>query len=193
MRRLKRISFAALVAMAQLAISAGFASATTLEIGGVTQNKSVTLDASLKSGTSAVIVTTSGSFADTCNFSTLKGSTASPYTGAMVGGVVSTLAFSGCTHGTRVVNRGTISIAHAGGTNGTVRSTSALINVDSTTFGVTMECTTSDTHLGTLTGVSSGHATLHVNAVVNCGFFVPSARWLADYTFTSPTGLGVSA
>ena len=181
-------------AIAAMLLGATIASAaTTLETGGLTQNKSVAVEATLASGTSTTLKTTSNSFQDTCTGSQVKGSTESPYNAATIGGNVSTLSFSGCTHTTHVVKPGSLSVENiAGTTNGTVRSTGAEVEVESTTYGVTLECTTASTDLGTLTGVKEGHATMHVNAVVNCGFFVPSAKWEGTYTVTSPTGLGVS-
>jgi hypothetical protein len=63
----------------------------------------------------------------------------------------------------------------------------------STAFG-TVNCKTgTGTDLGTLTGVSSGNATMHINAVLNCGFLLPSATFKGTYTVTSPSGLGVTA
>jgi hypothetical protein len=192
MKYIKMLGLAALSAMALMAFAAGSASATTLEVGGVAKNSSVTLSASLVSGSSAVLRQTSNDFVDTCTTSTVGGKTEGSFTGAAVSGKA-TVAFGNCTHETKVDNGGTISVEHAGGTNGTVRSSGASVTVQSTTFGATLNCTTNNTHLGTLTGSAAGHASLKVNAVVNCGFFVPSAKWEAEYTVTSPTGLGVVA
>lgn len=192
MKYLKMIGLAALAAMALMAFTAGSASATTLEVATNTTNASVTLSASLASGTSAVLETTTGSFQDTCTKSTVGGKTESPYTGTTVGGKVTSLTFDDCTHGTRVTSKGSLSVEYTSGTNGLVRSSGAAVEVDSTTFGATLECTTNNTPLGTLTGSGHGHATMDINAVVDCGFFAPSARWKGTYTVTSPTGLGVS-
>lgn len=61
-------------------------------------------------------------------------------------------------------------------------------------IGSYVNCKTgTGTHMGTLTGVKEGHATLHIDAIKNCGFFMPSATWGATFTVTSPTGLGVVA
>jgi hypothetical protein len=194
MKYIKMLGLAAVSAMALMAFGAGSASATTLEVATVTQNSSVTLSATLASGTSAILETTSGDFQDTCTSSTVGGKTESPFTGTTVSGKVTTLTFSNCTHGTRVKSNGSLSVEHIKNTtNGTVRSTGASVEVDSTTFGATLTCTTNNTHLGTLTGSGHAHATMHINAVVNCGFFAPTARWKGTYTVTSPTGLGVSA
>ena len=47
-------------------------------------------------------------------------------------------------------------------------------------FG-TLTCTTSNTDIGTLTGVKEGNATMDINAVLNCGAFLPSAKWEGTY------------
>jgi hypothetical protein len=49
------------------------------------------------------------------------------------------------------------------------------------------------TDVGTLTGVKEGTATMDINAILNCGFFLPSAKWQATYTVTNPANLGVEA
>lgn len=195
MKNLRRKWLAPLAGVALLAFAgAGTASATTLEAGGVARNESIFLEGTLSSGTSMVQSTTSGSFQDTCTSSSLKGKTEGSFTGTVIGGKLSTLTLGNCTHGTRVVQKGNLTFERiAGTTNATVRSAGMLVEQDSTTFGTTLECTTSNTHLGTLTGTAGGHAILRVNAVINCGFFVPSAKWEGEYTFTSPTGLGAVA
>jgi hypothetical protein len=194
MKYLKIISLAALAAMALMAVAAGSASATTLEVGGVTTNASVTIKASLATGTSTILRDTNNSTIDTCTTSTFEGKTESSFTGATIGGKLTGLTFGNCTHTTTVDAKGSLTVEHvAGTTNGTVRSTGMSVTWQSTTFGATLNCQTNNTHLGTLTGSASGHASLKVNAVVNCGFFVPSMKWEATYTFTTPTGLGVVA
>jgi hypothetical protein len=192
MKYIKMLGLAVVAAMALMAVAAGSASATTLEVGGVTQTASVTLEASLKSGSSAVLRDTANSTVDTCTTSTVTGKTESPFTGTTVGGKA-TVDFKNCTHTTTVDAGGTLTVEHAGGTNGTVRSSGASVTVQSTAFGATLNCTTNNTHLGVLGGVKEGHASLKVNALVNCGFLVPSAKWEAEYTVTKPTGLGVVA
>jgi hypothetical protein len=193
MRYLKMLSLATLSTAVLMAFAAGSASATTLEVGGVAKNSSVTFEASLKSGTSMVLRQTDSSFWDTCTTSTFKGATEGSFTGVSVGGKISSMTFLNCTHQTKVDTGGTLSFEHVGTTNGTVRSTGWSVTIQSTTFGATLNCTTNNTHLGVLTGSAAGHASLKMNAVINCGFFVPSSRWEAEYTFTSPTGLGVVA
>jgi hypothetical protein len=201
MKYLKMIGLAGLAALAVTAfVGVGTASATTLEIAGATQNKAVTLVGSLKAGTSANLKTTSGSFQNTCTGSNVHGTT-EIFTGHVVTGKLTEkengLKFTGCANSVTVHNAGALEVTHiAGTTNGTVFSENAEVTVFSAEFGTYLNCKTgATTHIGTLTGVASAaaHATLNVNAVLNCGFFVPSAKWEATYTITTPTGLGVSA
>jgi hypothetical protein len=194
MKYLKMLGLAVLSAMAVTAFAAGSASATTLEVGGVAQNSSVTLEGSLTSGTSAVLRTTDTGFIDTCTTSVIKGKTEGVFTGKAVSGKVSAMTFSNCTHSVKVISGGSVSVEHiAGTTNATVRSSGFQAEVLSTTFGAWLNCTTNNTHLGTFTGSKSGHASAAVNGVINCGFFVPSAKWEGHYTLTTPTGLGFVA
>ena len=193
MKYLKILGLAAVAAMALTAFTAATASATTLEVAGATQNKSVTLDASLASGTKAVLARTDGSLANECAASTVQGSTVSPFTGATVTGPISSLSFTECTRPVTVHKAGTLHVAHiASTTNGTVSSSGAEVTVGSP-FG-TLTCVTgAGVDLGTLTGKKEGSAVMDINAVLNCGFLVPSATWKGTYTVTSPAGLGVSA
>jgi hypothetical protein len=103
------------------------------------------------------------------------------------------MSFSKCTEGSVIVDAaGTLSVERiAGTTNGTVRSNGAKVTVPSPLGSLT--CTTSNTDIGTLTGVASGKARMDVNAVLNCGFFLPSAKWEGSYVVTSPEGLGVTS
>lgn len=57
---------------------------------------------------------------------------------------------------------------------------------------MTVTCKTgTGVDIGTFTGVAAGNATLHVKALLGCGFLAPSVRWDGTYEFTSPNGLGV--
>jgi hypothetical protein len=188
MKYLKMLGLAALSAMALMAVTAGAASATTLEVGGVTQNSSVAIEATIKAGTSAVLRDTAGFSQNTCTTSVVSGNTSSPYTGATVTGAINALSFSNCAREPVTVHKaGTLHIAHiAETTNGTVTSSGAEVTTPSP-FG-TLNCVTgSGTHLGTLTGSASGHASLTINAVLSCSGV--SSRWTGTYTVTSPTGL----
>jgi hypothetical protein len=176
-----------LVVAASLALMAfaGTASATTLETNGVKQSGGVTINASLSG--SATLSDTTNSFANTCKASTVSGTTTF-FTGTVVSGPISTLPFSSCTHEKVVVDaKVTLSIEYISGTTtGTVRSTGAEITVP-TTIGssiITVNCKTSNTDIGILTGNTSLTSPIHINAVLNCGFFLPSARWLGTYNIT---------
>lgn len=158
---------------------------TPLGLGGIT--------ASLKSTTSALLKDKNGTTEDTCTASTMKmkierdtGSGWNP------SGKVSTLTFTGCTHTTTVLNPGSLTITWTSGTNGSVSSSGAEVTVKSTIFGVSAICKTSaGTTIGTLTGTSSGNATMDINAsTLDCGVFGTST-WTGTYTITLPTVLGV--
>ncbi|HEV2858712.1 MAG TPA: hypothetical protein VGW80_09955 [Solirubrobacterales bacterium] len=204
MKLTKILGVVAAAAMALMAF-ASTASATTLEIGGVKQTSAVTIVSSLKAGTSAILKDTSGSFANTCTESTVEGKT-STFTGTTVSGPISSLTFKSCKEEPVVVDTtGSLSVewipttakeTEEGktSTKGTVRSIGAKVTSPSP-FGA-LTCTTAaspGTDIGTLTGVSSGAATMDINAVLNCGFFLPSAKWEGTYTVTSPAGLGVTS
>jgi hypothetical protein len=198
MKYLKMLGFAALSSMAAMAFTAGSASATTLEIGGATQNSSVTITASLEPGTSLTTRTTGGLFINTCTESHVHGATVPPYTAHTVGGPISSYSIGACSEeAVEVVNPGSFDITHISGTtDGTVTWTGTTVKVPSP-FG-TLHCSAgAGTHIGRLTGATtvsnpSKHATLDLNAVTNCGI-VPSSLWQGSYWITSPTELGVSA
>jgi hypothetical protein len=193
MKYLKILGLAAVAAMAMTAFTAGSASATTLEVGGVKKTTNTAITASLQSGSSAVLSRTDGSFANTCTASHVDGET-TVNTGAAVSGPIKTLTFTNCTRPVSVHNPGSLSVTHTSGTNGTVSSSGAVVTVGSP-FG-TLNCQTgASTHLGTLTGTGNlaAHATLAIDAVINCGFLVPSAVWKGTYVVTTPTGLGVTS
>jgi hypothetical protein len=191
MKYIKILGLAAVAAMALMAF-AGSASATTLEKEGATQSGAVEINASIEPETSAILEDTNKLTQDTCLASTAVGTTTTT-TGASVGGPISSLTFSECTHTTHVLANGNLSVSRIGSTtNGTVTSSGAEVTVKSTVFGVSIVCKTgAGVDIGTLTGTASGHATMDINAVVNCGSFVPTAKWTGSYIVTSPTGLGV--
>lgn len=61
-----------------------------------------------------------------------------------------------------------------------------------TIFGsvITATCTTESTDFGTLTGTSTGGATVDLSIILNCGSVLPSARWEGTWTLTTTTGAG---
>ncbi|HEX3040905.1 MAG TPA: hypothetical protein VHP56_02295 [Solirubrobacterales bacterium] len=191
MKHLKMLGLAAVAATALMAFAAGPASATTLSINGVTQTGAVAIEASIAAGNSAILKDTSGFSQNTCTTSVAKGSTDTK-TGEAVTGKLSSLTFSNCTRTVTVHKPGALEILWiSGSTNGTVYSENAQVTSGSP-IGI-LNCTTGETtHIGTLTGIASGSATMHINALINCGI-ISSAKWEGTYTITSPSGLGVEA
>lgn len=194
MKHVKMIATVAMTVLAVFAVvGAGSASATTLEVGGVTKNEVVTIVGSLQKETSLVLSRTDGSLANTCTVFEIEGTAVSPFTGTRVAGLGKTLQFGNCTRPVTAHKTGTLIGEHISGTtNATMTSVDAEVTVGSP-FG-TLNCKTgAGTHLGTLTGTASGHAELHINAIINCGFLVRSAKMQGSVTVTSPTGVGASA
>jgi hypothetical protein len=56
--------------------------------------------------------------------------------------------------------------------------------------GVVITCTTNNTDIGTLTGVTRGQATFDIRAGLPCTG-IGTANWTGTGTVTSPEGLGV--
>jgi hypothetical protein len=193
MKHLKMIATVAMAAMAVALVGAGSASATTLEVGGVTKNEAVTIVGSLQKETRLVLARTDGSLANECAVFAIEGTAVSPFTGTEVAGTGKTLAFGECTRPVTAHQTGTLIGKHiTGTTNATMSSAGAEVTVGSP-FG-TLNCKTgAGVDIGVLTGTATGHATLHINAVLNCGFLVPSATMKGTATVTSPTGVGASA
>jgi hypothetical protein len=191
MNWLKHLGLASGVALVTMAfLAAGVASATTVEVKGVAQNKSVSATASLKSGTSMILKDEFGTTTDTCTASQIKGATEGTFTGASVGGKLSFMTFEKCSHTTTVVAKGAMSIVWTSGTNGSASSSGAEVTVQSTFFGASAVCKTGvGTQVGTITGTKEGNATLHVNAKVNCGI-LGSTSLTGTYTGTG-NGFGV--
>ncbi|HET8814637.1 MAG TPA: hypothetical protein VFM51_06745 [Solirubrobacterales bacterium] len=181
----------ALALAAMVLVGASSASATTLEVGGVTKNEPITITASLESGTSMVWEDTA-SEGNTCTTSHMHGTT-STTTGSAVTGALSTLTFSNCTRLITTHAPGKLEIRWTSSTKGIVSSEDTEATVRVPLIGYVTCRTDVTTDIGTLTGVSSGNALLHVNAVMNCGAFYTWAIWEGKYEVTSPSGLGVSS
>jgi hypothetical protein len=190
MKLSKMFGLLAVAALALMAFASTASATTTLETNGVKQTSVIELNSSLSG--SAVLKDTSGAFANTCTSSSVIGKDSTSTTGATVSGPISTLSFSNCTHSPVVVDAaGTLSVENISGTtNGTLRSSGAKVTTPVTIFGsvVTATCTTENTDIGTLKGVASGSATIEINAVLNCGSFLPSAKWEGKYVTTTSTG-----
>lgn len=199
MKHLKMLGLAAVAAAALMAlVGAGTATAETSELfsGATTLSSGTTIKSSLKAGTSALLSDTSGELADTCKGSTVEGKTTNT-TGSPVTGNISTLDWNECNWTTTTLVNGSLSITKiAGGSNGTVSGSGSKVTVQ--VFGF-LDCiygTGAGTHLGTLDGVTSGNATMTINATVKLqeGAFCPeTTKWVATYLVTSPTGLNVGS
>ncbi|HEY3435490.1 MAG TPA: hypothetical protein VGK41_07530 [Solirubrobacterales bacterium] len=189
----KMLGLAVLSAMVLQALGFGTASATTLEVGGIPRVEAITLTASLDPESTLLQSTTGGALSNTCKESHLHDTTQSPYTGTNVTGGLSSLSLGKCDpEGVTVHKPGNLYVEWNGGTNGDVFSEEAEVTVP-TTSGITANCKTgTGTTIGELTGTKTGHATMHIKAVLNCGFLLPSSTWSGTYIVTSPTGLGVT-
>lgn len=189
-----------MAAMALMAvIGAGSTSATELfkDTGSTndTIRRGTTIEATLKSGTSAILTYTPGfTPIDTCTSSNLIGKLEEAGgESAHPGG--KTLTLSGCSHTTHVIDPGKVYVEHIPDTtNGYVYSSGAELEFYSTDYKTNVVCKTGvGVLLGMLTGAASeGHATFHVNAVLPCSP-IYSVRWTGTYTVTNPTGLIVEA
>ncbi len=194
MNYLKMIGLAAMVAMTLTGFSAGSASATTIEVNGVTQTGAVAVSASVETGVSLLWQLTNGSFANTCTASTFTASTTTftAESSQPIGGPVSAMSFTTCTTSPITVDkRGSLSFEWISGTtNGTLRSVGTEATVPSPIGN--LNCKTGEgTDIGTVTGKSTGQtATIDIKAVINCGFLAPSVTWTGSYQITNPTGFG---
>jgi hypothetical protein len=191
MKLTKPLGLATAAALSLMAF-AGTASATTLEIKGGKQTTDVTIKASLKTGTSSALADTPNAFNNTCTASFVESNDSTRTTGTTVEGPIVGLAFTSCQEEPVVVDtKGALSIEHiASTTNGTLRWIGGKFTTPSP-YGL-LTCVTATapgTDIGTLTGVSSGNATMDISASLNCGAI--TGKWTGTYTVTSPEGLGV--
>jgi hypothetical protein len=191
MKYLKMFGLAVIASACLSAIGVDTASATTLEVGGVAKNQSVSITATLKSGTSMILKDEFGTTTETCTGSEMKGSTTSPFTGTSVTWILALVLTNNCTHTDVVLALGIIHFYWLSGTNAKVVSSGAETTIQSTFFGSSAVCKTgTGTTIGTLTGVKEGSATLDVSATMNCGI-LGNSSWTGTYSITSPTGFGV--
>jgi hypothetical protein len=146
------------------------------------------LDFSVKTGTSAGLVTTTGEALDTCTGGTVKGKLekAEPPTGS-----IESLTWTGCTFPTTTTKLGKLEILHIAGThNGTVKADAEIgVTVNGGFFGSCVYGVTAGTSLGTIT--EGKPATFTANAVAEkltgSAFACPeTAKWTAEYTLTEP-------
>jgi hypothetical protein len=204
MKYLKMIGLAAVAAMACMAFfGASSASATVLCTTTSTPCGEKwhidTVEASVKTGASAILRSTGGALEATCGTGSASVATkvaTGSSTTTPVGSVAKAgLTWSNCTNTTHTLAGGELEVHHIAGTdNGTVTAkgfeVTVVLSSVSCTYGAQ-----GGIDLGTLTG---GHsATLHITAVVNkvAGSFLCPADsvWEGDYTVTNHTNVFVTA
>jgi hypothetical protein len=183
--KLKMLCVAAVAGMALMVAGEGNASATTLEVNGVAQNKAVTIEASATEG--IVLAKTDGSEANTCTESNLK-TTTSVFTGTKVTGALSQLTFKKCTLESLVVDAaGQMLIEHQSGpTKGKVFWENFQLTVP-TSFGFSVTCAAASPIV--IAVLVAGF--FIIEGILSCGFLLPSATIKGSYKVSSPTALGV--
>ncbi len=203
MKFVKELCLLAAVAAFALMLSGevGTASASVLcsaqETECKTANKysaGTVLNFSLKSGTSANLVTTEGETLDTCTESVVKGTIENAGSNTeSVTGSIGTLTWGKCTFATTTLLPGKLEVSNIAGThNGTVKGDSETrVTVNNGFFGSCVYGAVSGTDLGELK--EGKPATFVANAVVKklTGSAVAcpeTTKWTAEYTLTEPTG-----
>jgi len=195
MKYVKILSLAAVAAMALMAFAASSASATALYNGATKLTTPSTLDFSIPSGGSALLVDTSGNTLDKCTGSTVKG-TLEKNEVALVTGTTTELTWTGCTFTTKTLAPGKLTVEWTSGTNGTVKSDAQIeVTINTVLFGSCIYGVANGTSLGTLTTFSSGAASFDANAVATrfgTNAACPAtSKWTGTYTSTEPVNLRV--
>jgi hypothetical protein len=205
MKYIKMLGLAAIAAAALTAlVGVGSASAVTLCEENVSTgckvhvNSGGTIDFSAED--SVKLAGPFGITIDTCTVSTVQGTTGN--TGAddtttAVTGTVTTLTFTGCTHPTKAIKNGTLSVTASGTAgNGSVTSSGATVEISElpNLFGNPPICNyvTEKTSLGTLTA-SATASTFDIAATItsetaNC----PNGTWSGHYVSTGTVIKAVS-
>jgi hypothetical protein len=198
MKYLKMLGLAAIAAMALMAFGAGTASATTLFTDSaktVHYAAGTEIQATLTTGTTAILTGSGGEVLDTCSGSEVKGKTATT-SGAPLSGGITTLDWKNCTNTTVTIAKGSLSIEFTSGTSGSVSGKENEVTVDGI-FGVSCTYGTgSGTKLGTITGGEAPKMKISaVGLTKTAGSFLcpSSAGWDAEYTVTKPHALYVGA
>lgn len=199
---MKRPSYFGLVFAGLLALFAtiGFGTAAATELYKNTQVQADkigvnrTIEATLETGSSLLLTKTGSSTPfNTCTGSEASGKLESAGgEGAIPVAKLSTLTFTGCFVATVVDQAGSLKFENISGTtNSKVSSANTQVTVWNQSTGSFTSCNTGEnTQIGTATGTSQGaHAVMHINAVINCGFALPSAVLQGTYRITTPTGL----
>ena len=208
MKYAKMLALAAVAAGALMAfIGAGTASATVICSttadpcpAGQTWPNGTALDFSIPSGSSALLVDTSGNTLDKCTGSTVKGSISETGSSlATVTGPIEELTWTGCTFTTKTVSTGNKLKVHkiAGTSNGTVTSDSPIeVTINTVLFGSCIYGVGTTVDVGTITEGKGTAATFHANAVAKrfgTNFACPeTSKWTGTYVLTTPSATTLS-
>jgi len=184
MGSIKNFLLAASLAALMAFVAASSASATTLYSGSTELGAGTTIDFSIPSGKSAVLVDTTGESLDTCTTSTVRGTLSSGATGSG-----ETLTWGSCTFPTSTVTGSSLEVISTGGTNGEVKADGTVeVTINTVFFGSCIYGVTNGTKIGTLAG---NPATYTANAVTEkfsgSSLACPStAKFTGTYNSTEP-------
>ena len=191
MKYLKMFGLAALAAALMAFFAVGTASATILE------------DDSQKLSTNSLITAESEGTTElhppfgsiNCKKSHVGGKTTNEGgAGVNVSGDITALSWGECNATVTVLQKGTLSIAHTSGSNGTLSGTGQQVTV--VYLGFHCIFSTNNTKLGTVTGGTT--ATLDIEATIprtggNSGAFCgTTAQWTGSYSVSTPDTLKVT-
>ncbi len=192
MRTSKTIALVAGV-IATFALGAPGAMATTIRSGTTTIGSGATFDKTLKISSSSLFKDTSGLANDTCTGLHIHGNYSIDIIPPLPTLEVTELNWTGCSHTTTTIAKGSMEYKSiAGTTNGTVISKGMRVTMKSTVFGISCVANTgAGTTLGTLTGVTSGSATMDINGVVTLENGCGDSTWTASVAVNTPSGLNV--
>lgn len=191
MKYVKILSLAAVAAMALMAFAASSASATALYSGSTKLGSGSTIDFSIPSGGSALLVDTTGEELDKCSSSTVQGKLSSASTGS-----IEKLTWSSCTFPTSTVTLGKLEVTGGANTEGTVKADAEIgVTINTIFFGSCVYGVTAGTSVGTIKG---NPASFTANAVAKklsgSNFACPeTAKWTGNYSATEPANLHVES
>jgi hypothetical protein len=194
MKHLKILSLAAVATMALMAF-ASTASATKLYSGASALGAGTQIKASLEGSST---IKNGETTLNTCT-ATQFGSEVTNAGGAAL--TVSlrnlTIDFENCVNPIHSIALGSLEIHYTSGLGATVTASGLVISI--TIFGTSCQYEVgTGMDMGSLTGSTSGNATLHVNATIKGkignSFICPSTpTWTATFRVTSPSSLHVTA
>ena len=185
MKYVKILSLAAVAAMALMAFAASSASATSI-VGGEpekTFGNGDTIDFSIPSGKSAVLVDTAGEEIDTCATSTVKGKLSTATTGS-----IEELTWGSCTFPTKTITNGKLEVTGGTGTVGTVKADATIeVTINTIFFGSCIYGVTAGESVGTISGKP---ASFTANAVAEkfsgSNLACPAtSKWTGTYSATT--------